>query len=309
MADTLDDKIKYSCEVLKTASEMSKTYYKKPIVICYSGGKDSDVLVEMAKLALKPGEFCIQNAHTSVDAPETVYYIRQRFDEWRKEGIQCDVILPRDQNGHHITMWNLIEKKKMPPTRLVRYCCAYLKETATPNQIAAVGVREDESAARGGRNDFTIRTDKKAQSTYVDFKHIEEVMREDAFMRERYGTNENELIGDECTYVKAAKENKDLIVSPIYRWKNSDVWAYIRDNNLPYNPLYDKGFYRVGCVGCPMGDYRGQTFDFSKYPQYKKLYIHAFDRMLERHKGTYKGQDWKNGEDVFSWWIKEAAHV
>ncbi len=155
MDKALQDKIDYSCEVLRTASEMSKTYYRKPLVICYSGGKDSDVLVEMAKLALEPDEFRIMNSHTTVDAPETVYYIRKRFEEWRGGGIECEVNLPRFKDGHCKTMWNIIPKHSMPPTRLVRYCCSELKETNTPNQIAVVGVREDESVNRQGRNDFS----------------------------------------------------------------------------------------------------------------------------------------------------------
>lgn len=150
MTEELKAKIEYSCKVFKTASEMSQTYYGKPLIVCYSGGKDSDVLVEMARLALKPNEFVIVNSHTTVDAPETVYYIRNRFAEWRKEGIECIVKLPRDKDGHCVTMWNLIPQRKMPPTRMVRYCCDVLKEQSSPDRIAAVGVREAESANRGG---------------------------------------------------------------------------------------------------------------------------------------------------------------
>lgn len=150
MDKALQDKIDYSCEVLRTASEMSKTYYHKPLVICYSGGKDSDVLVEMARLCLKPDEFEILNSHTTVDAPETVYYIRQRFKEWSEQGIKCEVRLPRDKDGHCISMWKMIENEGCPPTRLLRYCCRQLKEAGTPNRICAVGVRASESSNRGG---------------------------------------------------------------------------------------------------------------------------------------------------------------
>jgi phosphoadenosine phosphosulfate reductase len=265
----------------------------------------------MARLCLKPDEFEILNSHTTVDAPETVYYIRQRFKEWREQGIKCEVRLPRDKDGHCITMWNLIPKKSMPPTRFVRYCCATLKEAATPNSIAAVGVREDESTNRGGRNDFSVRTGTSKNAPYADFNHIAEVMREDANMRKHFSLNTNEMVGDECTFVKAAKENKDMIVSPIYRWTEKDVWTYIRENKLPYNPLYDKGFYRVGCVGCPMGGHDHMVSEFSRYPKYRECYIHAFQRMIEKRKAEGKSfrNSWETGEDVYRWWIREDEYT
>lgn len=49
------------------------------------------------------------------------------------------------------TMWNLIVKKKMPPTRLIRYCCKELKEKGGNNRIKIVGVRAEESFKRRER--------------------------------------------------------------------------------------------------------------------------------------------------------------
>ena len=43
------DKEKKAIERLKTAAEMSEQYYEKPLIIAYSGGKDSEVLLELAK--------------------------------------------------------------------------------------------------------------------------------------------------------------------------------------------------------------------------------------------------------------------
>lgn len=46
----LEEKIKRSKEILKLASEMSKYYYHKPLIITYSGGKDSDVMLQLARV-------------------------------------------------------------------------------------------------------------------------------------------------------------------------------------------------------------------------------------------------------------------
>lgn len=60
-------------ERIQTASEMSLNYYKKPLVCTYSGGKDSDVMLELFRRSGVPFE--VHHSHTTVDAPQTVYHI------------------------------------------------------------------------------------------------------------------------------------------------------------------------------------------------------------------------------------------
>lgn len=78
------DKIEKSKKTLRLAAEMSQAYYGKPLIVTYSGGKDSDVLLHLSKSCLKPTEFEVLNSHTSVDAPETVYHIRKVLEECRR---------------------------------------------------------------------------------------------------------------------------------------------------------------------------------------------------------------------------------
>ena len=76
-------KVDKATRTLKLAAEMSLQYYGKPLIITYSGGKDSDVLLHLAESCLKPNEFKALNSHTTVDAPETVYHIRETFERLR----------------------------------------------------------------------------------------------------------------------------------------------------------------------------------------------------------------------------------
>lgn len=39
-------------------------------------------------------------------------------------------------------------------------------------------------------------------------------------------------------------------INPLAHWSWGDVWNYIRKNNVPYNPLYDRGFPSIGCSCC-----------------------------------------------------------
>lgn len=133
-------------ERIKTASEMSLEYYKQPLICTYSGGKDSDVLLELFKRSGVPFE--VQHSHTTADAPQTVWHVRDNFKKLEEGGIKCSINYPRNPDGTRITMWNLIPKKLIPPTRLVRYCCQELKENNSNGRYIATGVRWDESTKR-----------------------------------------------------------------------------------------------------------------------------------------------------------------
>lgn len=45
--------------------------------------------------------------------------------------------------------------------------------------------------------------------------------------------------------------------------------------------------------------------EFARYPQYKKLYIHAFDRMIEERNRRGLPTVWQSGEECMAWWIGE----
>ena len=68
MNDSLKQKEKRAIEVLKSFEP------DEPYHLCYSGGKDSDVIRILAQLANVKHE--LHHNLTSVDAPETVYYVK-----------------------------------------------------------------------------------------------------------------------------------------------------------------------------------------------------------------------------------------
>lgn len=275
----MSDLEKIAIERLKIGAEMSEQYYEKPLMITYSGGKDSDICVE---LAIRSGiNFEVHNSHTTADAPETVRYIRQRFKEWESEGIKCEISKPM-YKGKRTSMWDLIVKKGMPPARLMRYCCAVLKETAGKKRAISTGVRRAESAKRSNRGIYETITPKISDRIILN--------------------NDND---DRRQVIERCEMKGEIVINPIIDWKDSDVWEYIRSEKLTVNPLYQCGFNRVGCIGCPMAGKKRYT-EFRIYPKYKQMYIHAFDRMLEARKAKGKyDPDWNSGYDVFQWWMEE----
>ncbi len=47
-------------------------------------------------------------------------------------------------------------------------------------------------------------------------------------------------------------------LNPLARWTSAAVWAYIRDHNVPFNPLHSQGFRSIGCAPCTRAVHPGQ---------------------------------------------------
>lgn len=278
------DREKKAIERLKIASEMSLHHYGKPLVCTYSGGKDSDVMLELFKRSGIPFE--VHNSHTTVDAPQTVYHIRKVFRELELQGIKATIEMPR-YKGERTSMFKLIPLKKMPPTRLMRYCCSVLKETGCSNRFIATGVRWDESNARAERAAYETIGRTKKDKVAVD----DEIMLMNDNSKKRKMT-------EHCM-----KKNK-MVVNPIIDWRHSNIWDYINLERIEYNPLYDWGYKRVGCIGCPMAS-KGRWKEFADFPTYQAAYIRAFDKMLDQLNASGAMPRWKSGYDVFLWWMED----
>src|SRR5690606_20177964 len=47
---------------------------------------------------------------------------------------------------------------------------------------------------------------------------------------------------------------------PIYHWSLEEVWNYVKEHQIPYNPLHDKGFPSIGCAPCTRAVGEGEDF-------------------------------------------------
>ena len=241
--------------------EPSEGYY-----LAFSGGKDSIVIKKLADLAGVK-----YDAHynlTTVDPPELVRYIKD---------FHPDVEISRP----NLTLWQLIPKKKMPPTRVARYCCSELKEGNGKGRIVVTGVRWAESARR------------KANRNLVDIGE------------RKTGVVLNDDNDEARRMVESCYRTQKTLVNPIIDWTDDDVWEFIRLYELPYCELYDQGYKRLGCIGCPMTGKAGMKSDFERWPKYKKQYIRSFEKMLESRRAAGLVNKCQTGQDVFDWWIQD----
>lgn len=270
---------------IQEAARTSERYYKKPLIVTTSGGKDSSACVE---LALRAGiDFELMHNHTTADAPETVRFLRSEYKRLEGLGFPPERIIINYPvyKQRRVSMWSLIPQKLMPPTRIFRYCCAVLKEKGGIGRYITTGVRWGESKKRESRGIFESGARDPSKRIILN--------------------NDND---DRRRLFETCSLQHKAICNPIIDWTDSDVWEFIEDAKIPINPLYQCGFSRVGCIGCPMAGTAGRYKQFARYPRYQELYIKSFERMLEERRARGKdGGSWGNytGRDVFHWWMED----
>lgn len=93
MTGMLEERIEEAKDILKLGSEMSLQYYHKPLMVAYSGGKDSDVIISLALETCIPFE--VTHSITTVDAPQTNRHVNKVFAELSEKGIKCHKHIPK----------------------------------------------------------------------------------------------------------------------------------------------------------------------------------------------------------------------
>ena len=190
-------------------------YRDLPVYVSFSGGKDSLVVLDLAKAALKKREFKAFFLNTGIEFPETVEFARNFCREMK---------VPLEEMSSGSAFWQHVEKFG-PPAKDFRWCCKVCK-------LASVGDLE----IRKG----TCSLPENETSNAVAYLTIDGKRKHESFSRARIAASETN------PFVPA-----QLNIFPIRDWHALEVWLYIHWRGLSYNPLYDLGFERVGCWLCP----------------------------------------------------------
>lgn len=248
--------------------------------VCTSEGKDSRVVGHLMRRA-GVKHFYLHNK-TTVDPPELVRFKDKMLQEYRDLGYLTYDIKPE------MTMVQLIIKNTIPPLRQIRYCCKYLKECRNAEQgnaVISLGVRRAESVSRKKRRSEIEIVEKKETQLFT------------------FDNHPNRRMMENC---QPAAERR---INPIALWTNEDVWNYSHDVGLEQCGLYQEGFDRLGCIGCPMARERIRRMEFARWPGFKKLYIYAFGRALEERKRRELpiAENTQTPEKWFAWWLSDKA--
>jgi len=252
MQKSLAEKIDQSIAELRTYQPEGEYYG------CFSGGKDSVVVKELARMAGVRATWHYNV--TGIDPPEVHRFVRR---------VHPDVAWIYNRKRHFFRM----VVGNGYPTRTARKCCEEFKESHGHGQVMITGIRAAESPRRAKNwKPFTRWRSKKAAVA-------------------------------------------SWILNPILYWSDADVWQFIHERGLPYCELYDEGFKRLGCIGCPMGGAKQVRREFARWPQYERAWRRSFHRLWARRRGDIitrgkrKGRQWPGfptittPDELFEWWV------
>lgn len=262
---SLQHKIDYSIDLLRKAEPLALKMHPDGFYLAFSGGKDSLVLYHIAKMA--GVKFTAHYNLTTLDPPELVYFIKANYP---------DVTIHRPE----MSFLQLIKHKKMLPLRQARYCCAYLKEGGGIGRCTLIGVRAAESTKRAKRNEVEVD----------GYKFT--------------GSLDQFNIYNETAHVCMSGKDK-VMISPIFRWIDADVWNFIRGKQIEYCSLYDEGYHRIGCIFCPMAQRKIKALDRTHYPKYETAIKKAIQYLIDNY--DYGKEYRATADELFDWWCSNES--
>lgn len=132
-----------------------------------------------------------------------------------------------------------------PPARMLRWCCFMFK--TGPISRVITGLYRDKSIL-----------------TYYDIRKCESVS------RSKYNRIEDNA--------ESTKIQQQTVATPIFFWKDIDVWLYILGEEVDFNDAYRLGYDRVGCWCCPNNNIRAEFLSQIYMPeQYEKWHNFLVD--------------------------------
>lgn len=249
--------------------------------VCTSEGKDSRVLGHLMRRA-GVKHFYIHNI-TGIDPPELVYFQRRNFREYQDMGYEVHDCM------YDMSIWQLMKKKRVPPMRHMRYCCEHLKEKKTleqGNAMICTGVRRAES---------TRRAKQRAELEH-DHEHLNPYDQEYGVEVETWRVCfDNPKWGIEGLWT----------LNPIAEWPDHWIWDYSKEAHLEQCSLYNEGFDRLGCIGCPMGGECQRRRQFERWPGFRNAWLRAFRACIDGRKESGLPTPFTDPEEWMEWLLSD----
>lgn len=266
----LQSKIDYSIDLLRKSEPMAlRLDPDNGFYLAFSGGKDSQALYHIAKLA--GVRFKAHMSLTSVDTPEVLRFVRREYPD-------VELIKPK------ISIYDMAKKKHILPTRTLRWCCSEYKETQGAGKVTLIGIRKEESARRSKRGEI---------STEIKGKRSEENF-------DQWSEHEEKMV--------TCVGGKDkILVSPILYWTARDVWEFLNKvMKVPHCELYDQGHTRIGCILCPMTNRKNKIQHIKRWPYVKRKWLETIQWLIDN---GYLNHNFHDAETGFRWWISNKSYA
>ena len=180
-------------------------------IASFSGGKDSQVVLDLVTRAIPPTAFEVIYSDTGYELPPSL----ELYEDVKRYYGERFPSLKFSTARNHESVLNYWDKIGTP-SDTHRWCCSVMKTAPLYRMLKVDG-------------------NKQARVLTFDGVRAEESTRRSGYKR----------IG------KGVKHSTVVNASPILNWSTIEVFLYLLGHNLSINPAYRKGVTRVGCVICP----------------------------------------------------------
>ena len=258
----LQKKMMYSIDLLRKAESIALAYGggNNGYYLAFSAGKDSQALYHIAELA--GVRFDAHMNLTSVDPPEVIRFVKRAYPE-------VDLIKPKK------SIYQLAVEKQILPSMRLRWCCAEYKEMSGAGRVTLIGIRHQESSRRAKRNEVEI-SNRKFSGTLEGLDEYRQELKAKRAKRKSKKDGVNITNADQEQTLGCISGKESLLISPIIHWMEEDVWEFLNKvMEVPHCSLYDEGWRRLGCIGCPMSSVKQKQIENARYPHVKRNWIKA----------------------------------
>jgi phosphoadenosine phosphosulfate reductase len=247
----LDELISKNLEKLILIENEAKLFvynvYKKKvtslITVSFSGGKDSQVILDIASQVIPPDKFSVIYNDTGMELPYIKSSVLSTIENYKRLGktlkfVQCN---PAQDTKK---LWELFG----PPSRTHRWCCtvcktapfaSYLRTLSTAGSLILniAGIRAEESTARSKYSRINI----------------------------------------------AGKHLGISSIHPIFCWTSFEVYLYLFYKKIEINIGYRIGLSRVGCSICPFSSPISEYINYQLYSQEMQPFLQIIDESLRKN--------------------------
>lgn len=262
----LRKKIQHSVELIRKAEKIALVYDpENGFYNTFSGGKDSQTLFHIVKMS--GVKFQTYMSLTSVDPADVIRFVKTEYPSVVRQKPEMSIFQRAVEIG-------------ILPTMRVRWCCADFKESAGAGRVTLIGIRKEESARRAKRHEVEVSNRKFSGDLdeFLKWRDDEIVCKQNRKSKRKINEDEFSVISD--NEIRCINGKDSIIISPIFDWNEKDVWYFL--NNIikaPHCKLYDEGQSRIGCILCPMANFKQKLKDIERYPHVKRNWIKAIKKI------------------------------
>lgn len=294
-----DERLRHSIELMQKAEKLALKYDAQDgFYLAFSGGKDSQALYHCAVMG--GVKFKAHMMLTSVDPPEVIRFVRKHYP---------DVVTHKPVDS----IYNIAVKRNfLLPSRIIRWCCAELKEVGGAGTVCLTGIRKAESVRRSKRSPVEV-SNRSFAGELDDFY----TWQKEQVAKKLKHLNQDQYSEQKENEVRCINGKDKLIVNPIMEWSDNDVWWFLNEVvKVPHCELYEQGWHRIGCICCPMSNYKSKIMEIKRYPHVKHQWINAIKRIRAEGIGDNiltnnffgNGTEDEICENIFYWWISGKSY-